>query len=82
MASPFDILRKPLTVHRRGVKANVMSWKGTVIVPEAGFVAGSIGAPSMPELPYTPTERKVFCTARDVASGAGAAYVSNVMVTA
>ena len=71
-------LRKPVTVHRRGVKRNVMSWKGTKLIPEAGFVPGSLSAPSMPGLPYVETERRLYCVTRDAAKGEGAAFVPHV----
>lgn len=71
----FDILRQDVTVFRRGMKRNVMSWKGTKLIPEAGFIPGSLAAPSMPSLPYVETERKLFCVTRDAAQGAGAAFV-------
>ena len=76
----FDRFRKPLTITRKGVKKNVMSWKGTVLVPEAGFVTGSVGEVTMPSLPYSDSVRKLYCRTRDVAVGDGGAFVSNVQV--
>jgi hypothetical protein len=78
VASPLDILRKPITIHRRGMKRNVMSWKGTKLIPEAGFIPGSLAAPSMPGLPYVESERKLYCTTRDAAKGPGSACVPYV----